>query len=635
MKYIKYAAIVFVVCSYFFLLQPKLKPSYGALAGFNSDCLEIKDGRAVGNDDVWGHTAELVFQTKEQREKTQSQAPVPGKKTWIFACITTTSGIKCTTGNRELDGSDDVFDKTEDYDNIMGNTDYKTKEIKGVIGGKNPTMTTTDAEPQFSNPPIYWYDKFEPGVMHKWFWLQEAEPPTDAGGGAGSAGALQQSTFEFIKGIAKNKKCTEIGWDPKGYVFDANTLYPVKGVSITISQEGVDGSYTDMTPRIGLSNPDISQEKSGQYSFYTPPGIYKLRITSSNATVATIGAINPLYKKIFTLKNPVSTIYQTGDKIVEIAGNVAVSHIPVSITNENMLVKDLSVISRSEEKSLNEEILFTGVLSHPKSLIKIVSSYIDKNGKTSQDATTEIADEVGEYAFALSQSKIVERTIVYLTKYTVTFSLNPEIYPNPGAQSPKNTFSGEVIPSYINGIAYDKKEVPLAKAIVGIYSSYSDNAMYYTSTDENGKFVIGSQHIPQFQYSLRYKKNTGEVIEVSASAFIKQNTSYFELNKIAPFKNLQTTTTEDIQAQKELNLIVGSSNPDMRMNSSAKKNSSPSTSKTNANTNQRGEISDSSSLSKTNKSEVNSQMFIVIVVTILILVMIAIGVFVVIKAKKL
>ena len=635
MKYVKYIAILIVVGTYFFLLQPKTYPIYGALDGFNSGCLEVKDGRAVGDDDKWGHTAELVFPNKGQRAAAGSLlVPQPGKKTWIFVCITTTEDIKCTSGNPEIDK--EVFDKTDDYDSIMGNPDYTTKEMVGVVDGKNPTMTTTSAEPQFSDAPIYWFDKFDPGVMHKWLWLQQAEPPTDAGNGAGDLGAQQQATFEFIKGLAKNKKCTEIGWDPKGYVFDANTLYPVKGVSITISQKEKDGSYTDVTPRIGLSNPDISQVKSGQYSFYTPPGIYKLRITSSNATIAEINTVNPLYKKVFTLKNPISSIYQNGDEIVEVAGNVAVSHIPVSITNEGMLVKDLSIIMRNEEKSLNEEILFTGVLSHPKSLIKIESTYIDKSGKVTKDKTTEMADEVGEYAFSLSQSKTPQGTTLYLTKYSVTVSLNPEIYPNPGVQSPKNTFTGEVIPSYINGIAYNEKGIPLAKAIVGIYPSYSNNAMHYTSTDENGKFIIGSQNIPQFHYSLRYKKNTGEVMEVSTSSFIKQNVSYFDENKIVPFKKQLTSATDEVKSRKELDLIVGSSNPDMKIIISNKERSSTSTSKTSENSNSQLErkVSDSGPISKVGNAQVSSQMFAIVLIVILILVMIAVGIFVIIKAKK-
>jgi len=624
MKYLKYVTIVFVVCSYFLLLQPKIKSTYAAVAGFNSDCLEIKDGRAVGSDDVWGHTAELLFPTTEQRSKRGSQAALPGKKTWVFVCIATTTGNKCTSGNPDIDM--EVFGKRSDYDDLAGSADYQTKEIGGVVDGKNPTSTTNDAEPQFTNPPIYWYDIYVPGVSHQWLWLQEAEPPKDDGMGAGDLGAQQQATFDFVRGLADSSKCAKISWDPKGYVFDASTLYPVKGVSITISQKGTNGVFTDIASQIGLSNPDISQEKSGQYSFFTPPGTYKLRITSSNATIADINTVNLSYKKVFTLLNPISTIYQTNNEIVETAGTVVVSHIPVSVTNESMLIKDLSVMMRKEEKSLNQEILFSGVLSHPNSVIKIDTSYIDKDGKTSQDTKTEMTDEVGEYAFSLPQTKSTEKTTIYLTKYTVTFSLNPAIYPNPGRTSPQNTFSGDVIPSYIEGIAYDKVGKPIANAIVGIYPSYSEKAMYYTSTDENGKYTIDSQHIPQFHYELSYKKKTGEVITLTPSSFIKQNTSYFAANNISPFKKKVTLFAEEKKAQDRLNTITGNKVPDI------KKSEGGSIS------NPRGRYEIIPSVTPTgvatsiNGDRTKGIAIVIVIVTILI--MTAVGAFVVIKAKK-
>ena len=194
MKYFKYLAVVFFVCSYFFLLQPLTKPVHAALAGFNSDCLEVKDGRAVGDGAVLGHTAELLFPTAEQRAAKGSQPPLPGKKTWVFVCIATTTGNKCTSGNPDIDVQ--IFGKRSDYDDLVNNKDYTTKNIGGVNNGKNPTTTTTDADPQFSNPPIYWFDEYIPAVQHSWLWLQEAVPVPDAGPGAGSAGAQQQATFD-------------------------------------------------------------------------------------------------------------------------------------------------------------------------------------------------------------------------------------------------------------------------------------------------------------------------------------------------------------------------------------------------------------------------------------------------------
>ncbi|MCX6732272.1 MAG: hypothetical protein NTV98_01900, partial [Candidatus Roizmanbacteria bacterium] len=216
----------------------------------------------------------------------------------------------------------------------------------------------------------------------------------------------------------------------------------------------------------------------------------------------------------------------------------------------------------------------------------------------------------------------------FLTKYDVTFSLNPEIYSNPGIQSPTNSFSGEVIPAYIDGIAYDVDGKPIIEAVVGLYPSYSENAMFYTTTDQNGKYMIGSQHIPESQYSLRYKKNTGEVVQVDTSTFIKQNVGYFVTNEIKPFNQRKATLIEEKNSQELFTKIVGNKTPDMTSVAKGSKNNSGLKNELRNSTQQ-----SSSTLLDSAQRAVGAQ-GIIIGLVILILVIISGGVFVILKSKK-
>ncbi|MCX6732657.1 MAG: hypothetical protein NTV98_03910, partial [Candidatus Roizmanbacteria bacterium] len=394
MNRLKFFVIFFTI--FFISLALRVHPSYAQqIAGFNSDCLEAT---ITGNF----HSADLSVPTAEKRAQKGYKLPKgDGRKTWIFVCVATTHGNKCTTGNPTVDF--EVFHKTADYDDILKNPNYSLKDIGGVVRGTNPIAMVGEGDPQFAQP-VTWTDEYIPPTAHTWMWVQAADPVLDVSE-AGAKGAQQQATFDFLHTQADSSKCTQLGWDPKGYVFDAKTLYPVKGVAITIAQKGASGLYSDMESRIGLTNPDISLDRNGQYSFFTPPGTYKLRITSSNATLAETVSINPAYKKAFTLTDPISTLYNEGQEIVEREGDVAVSHMPVIIANDDLLIKDLAVIWRKEEKSASDEIYFSGALSHPKSLIKITATYIDEDGKLFQDVSTKMTNEIGEYKFSLPQTK--------------------------------------------------------------------------------------------------------------------------------------------------------------------------------------------------------------------------------------
>lgn len=624
MKNLKYVLAICAVFGYFFSVQ--LKPVQAqALLGFDSECLSAE------RESV--HAASLSFPNAEERQKRNiTKLPQGGAQTWVVACVGTTVGNKCTTGIPEQD--DIIFGKHDDYTAIQG-AGYNPLNIGGLTNSSNPTTTTTDADPQFVGGPVRWADEYVPEVKHQWLWLQEAQPPPEDQSKAGDKGAQQQATFLMLHALADSSKCASISWDPKGYVIEAQTLYPVKGVSITISQKGTDGNYFDVPSKIGLTNPDVSQSRSGQYSFYTPAGTYKLRVSSPNATMVDVSAMNPLYKNVFTLTDPISTIYKADQEIIEQTGKVAISHIPVTVTSDSMLVKDLAVMWRKEEKSVGDEILFTGALSHPKSLIKLVTTYVDKDGVVSQDTKTEMTNEVGEYKFFLPQVKTVPQTklseekTLFLTKYEVTFSLNPEIYSNPGIQSPQNSFSGDVIPAYMDGVAYGEDNKPLVGAIVGVYPTYSDKAIAYAVTDEAGRYVIGSQHIPQFSYALRYKKSTGEVIKVSTSTFVKQNAAYFIANEVLPFSQKLSTAAEEKAAIALLKSTSGNKAPDMRTTSEINKNNS-NKSNSRLDAQQQG----GSVTSNASQGIGGMQGVVMIIVVILILVMLAVGAFIMAKSKQ-
>jgi len=541
------------------LLFVPLFPTHAQLLkGFSSDCL---GARATGDK------AEVYILSG------RSVIPRASTKTYVFMCIDLKNGgaLGCSTGNKQLDS-------------ILG---IALREPAVTLSsGHNPTYTTSDSKSFVFDGAE---DKITLGawtehlVYHRFYWVQaegdasiEQVFPTgpEMTNEVGSDNGLKIAQLIFEKtgtdllptGIPnEGTKCANIGWDPRGFVFDANTLHPVKDISVLLTQKQKDGTFLPVDSNgLGVTNPYITSEETGHFNFYVSPGLYKLSLVSSNATIADKSSINSAWRDFFPEKN----IYQANAEVEEIAGTVAVAHIPVVVSDKNMLIQSLNIINTGSEvvlKKVNNTrvsmLHFFGAVSHPKSKMIISKSMIDEAGNAVEIAPTiDYVDEVGEFERDYEQSQIsATGKKLFLQNVNIKFELNPfyttGAFSSAKSQSPISV-DVKPIPAYLEGVAYDTNGSPIPNAIVGIYPYFSTNPMYITIADEKGQFKIGSQHISQVEYVLKYKKPSGEVLVVEPAKFIKQNVVSFSKKGVSPFSLTTTSPQTDVLSKAKVDKVV-------------------------------------------------------------------------------
>lgn len=545
------------------------------IGGYEAQCL---DGvRDLPNE----HSANLVINPNHK--------PKPDKKTWVYVCITeiggpntvenTLPGTVCSTGKEDLDMA--LFGTTEGLTLLRKRTGkiYPSGlpafdgTVGGIIGGQgcpsagcrnnpgpNPATTNSTAtgfkEGYDASGKLVWVDYYESGSPnHQFFWVQEDEATATGGNGAGSDAGIKQGTFDWAQALTeKNSDCARVAWDPTGYIFDAKTLLPVKDIRVLLTTGQPGGVFTKVPVDFGIINPQSTQKLNGQYSFYVPPGFYKIELppeSLSSAQPAPMADINPAYRSLFSDKNGNANVFPFGTEVEEKRGLVAIAHTPVTILNLGLLIKNLQVAPIATTRS-NESIHIVGSVSHPKSTIIETMTFLPVDGGSArQIVKKDVTDDLGRYDKYISQEYTdpTDGKNLILQNLAVSFELN-SFYTGGAVQTPSKSVDIKPMPAYIEGIAYDERGTPIPMGIVGVYPFFSSKAMYTTVADENGRFKIGSQHLPQVQYKLRYKKATGEVLVVGTEQFIKQNITLISQEKIEPFSSKNTTAEEDRVVQE-------------------------------------------------------------------------------------
>jgi len=616
-----------------------IKDAHAVIDGFISDCLKV---------DASGHTANLSIKP-DGEIKAQGDSD-----TWVFVCITAAIGTKCTTGIAGVD--DNLFGKHDDLTALQGiGCDGEGCTVGGVNGGQVPARRTNADGSAFTSA-VSWSDQYLPGVIHQWSWVQADNGAGQNGTETGNLGAQQQGTFDFTKLSGDTSKCVKIGWDPRGYVFDAATLNPVQGVQVTLSKGPKGGTFSDVPSGLGLTNPDVSRPTNGQYSFYVEPGFYKLRITSTNTTIADLTTVKSGYQDLFIDSTGKTNVYQKDMEVEEVKGSVAIAHIPVTITDPTLLITTLQKLEEGSAAA-GDQINIFGRVSHPKSKVILTMNLLDEEGAPVNLVKTEVTNELGEYDMFIDQEQIdsVNGKQLLLQNVNVSFELNS--FYTTGVFSKKEnifvaaarkiwnfisekisvnaattatSYNVKPLPRYIEGVAYDANRMAIPGAIVGVYTTYSNNPMYVTVADEEGRYKVGSQHLPRFPFELRYKKPTGEIVVVDTGTFIKQNIKFFTAEGIKPFETKKTSNTEVYASQVKVKDVVKDS--DIQALSAA--GSSKGTGKKTGT----GFTGTSNQVSPTPQtvggSLAGSSGVMMIVVVILVLVMVGVGVFVMMKSKQ-
>jgi len=123
---------------------------------------------------------------------------------------------------------------------------------------------------------------------------------------AGEHGTQKLGTFGFGDN-SDETKCVMIKWDPRGAVFDAETLKPLEGVEVTLLRKNEKGEFAQLrTDEVfgGIVNPQRTGQE-GAFAFYVPDGTYKIDV-SKNGFV-------PVYKATSRMESAYPNIYDGGE----------------------------------------------------------------------------------------------------------------------------------------------------------------------------------------------------------------------------------------------------------------------------------------------------------------------------------
>jgi hypothetical protein len=246
-----------------------------AILGKSRICIEsIPCSQTGAPCSAWGDKKHRVLiRTKEGTRLILANQP-----TYVLECLSPDQkSYQCTTGNDTLDKA--LLDiKNSNVTNLKNDYGYEfvsyTTQNNEVIDQSNPTkVRKTDPEGKFG--PYEWESKT---TKNAWRYIITIQDLDSSQNDQGSMGALQQGTAIFSSDNY-NKYCVIINWDPRGIVYDADTLKPIENVKTTLYVKNEKGAFEIMKDKKWgiLSNPTTTS-KNGNYQFFVPAGTYQLKV---------------------------------------------------------------------------------------------------------------------------------------------------------------------------------------------------------------------------------------------------------------------------------------------------------------------------------------------------------------------
>ncbi len=195
--------------------------------------------------------------------------PFPGKPTYIFECLQTAQGLKCTTGNEALDN--EILDSSF-LPSLQTKYGYYFSGFfaaDGETNATNPTQSSNNGEVG----PFEWESATDQSLGRVFM----AVNILDNNEISGYEGGQQQGSFIFE---SEEKTCIMIWWDPYGKVFDIDTLQPIPDVSITLLKKRNNSfSPVSETDVLGKINNPLKTLNDGSFAFHVGPGVYKLLVS--------------------------------------------------------------------------------------------------------------------------------------------------------------------------------------------------------------------------------------------------------------------------------------------------------------------------------------------------------------------
>ncbi len=468
---------------------------------------------------------------------------VGGASTYIVDCLAPGGENVCTTGNSQLDIQ--VFG-VDNYSKLQTSVGY---EFVGIFDANNNPLTNPVVADAYGNfGPIEWESATVDNITHKIMILNyffSAAPDVSQVGGQ------QQATLDFS---VLSEECVTYAFDPYGRVFDADSLEPLKGLSVELLSKSAEGTLTRYRSELGtVRNPQQTQS-NGMFRFVVPDGTYNLKVTDPSGAytfpVDQLASVNSGYAAIY------KDIYpsQMGLDIVQ-AGKIQHRDIPVKLaagrTPQNNPVEIMEVHTGLKKGS--GKFIAEGVVSHPFATVNLwtqkattpnaAAARYRMVGSVKSDREGNFRILVDENLFETGEDVLEVEAVKAATamqntqgtslwqKLVSLFVKEVDAQTVTGAGN-TTTVKVDPIPNFLQGYAYDSAGNVIPNATVGVYLEFSNKPSYTVKADQTGLFTISSEYLPPMAYTLRYTSPSGAVTKATTSDFIKQNAVYFKENMI-------------------------------------------------------------------------------------------------------
>lgn len=451
--------------------------------------------------------AEKTARSNYGETKLTGEGLPTGADIYIVGCVQGET-FYCTTGNDNLDSMLRISKGASGYVFVAknGNPIKLTSEnLSTLVESRTPTVMT-----------------------HVFYAVYAG----DYNNYPGEGGTIQYKRFDMEQDYTK---CVAIRWDPYGRVFDSQSLEPIPGINIHISDKNRKNINIP-----GVINP-LTTNPAGFFNFYVEPGEYYLEPESVEGYAFSASPnINPNYNKIY------SNLYKPNEPIFEVAGSAQHRDIALDPGFNQPL--------RNSPKEISFNILpgrgttqtkVIGEVSHPLTRVELYQE-TNKIGET-------IADKFGYYEVLIDNEKIKQEMpiIPKLTKIDLYSSTKSASNKNlvtrimnylvgffkprsTKADPPKSVTGSSLIstPHYLEGYVYDKNKQIMSGAMVDVIVKMSDQPHYQTITDENGLLIIGPNNLPIFEYYLKITPQNGQTYTMTTYEFINKNKDYLDSNQI-------------------------------------------------------------------------------------------------------
>jgi len=418
--------------------------------------------------------------------------------TYIFECLLTPGGQKCTTGDSATDRAAIGVDQSSAYQSAYGYNKLGFFKQDGITSANNPIQT-----PSSQDIGVYeWESKTKDTLGHVFLAMNNYSTTTNTG----SQGGQQQATFSFDP---SNKNCVVIRWDPEGRVYDSYSLEPISNATVKLVSP-------QQTQVLGGLVTSYTTKQDGSYFFFVPDGKYWLQAQAPNY--------------IFPSNNPLSSegyiIYSntyTGGEVVQ-KGAVEHRDIPLDPVNNDVskqsatsnTVKMLGM-SQVVDKKTNQYVV-EGVVSHPVSQLTL---YSKKNNEKIRAVTVSYADKKGNFKLS------VDLSILGASESIGVLEIKKNEYIFPFAkQTAVTVIHLDPILSYLDGYADPN-------AIVSVNLSFSHKAFLTTNTDDKGHFSVDSNYLPAIPYYLSVRTKNGATQDITTSEFLAKNNTIHSASNVA------------------------------------------------------------------------------------------------------